>query len=159
MPDILDMRAAAAMDGRDVAWAATATAAVPGARENRRSGKRNTEGHYRQRSGDSLEQRIAHSWLLENWLRSMSHVGHVVLGLRTSQDRNLLSPEFMSCMWSTLTGRAVTVRVLDVRDAATTRSASVHYPWAVCFPCPQPAVWKVVALLTRGFFRGKLPRE
>jgi hypothetical protein len=27
-----------------------------------------------------------------------------------------------------LTGRAVTLRVLNVRDAATTRSASVHYP-------------------------------
>jgi hypothetical protein len=51
MPGILDVRAAAAaMDGRDLVWAA----AVPGSRENRGSGKRNTEGDYRQRSGDSV---------------------------------------------------------------------------------------------------------
>ena len=48
----------------------------------------------------------------------------MVLGRRTSQDRILLSPEFMSCIWSTLTGRAVTAHVL-VRDAATPCSAFV----------------------------------
>jgi hypothetical protein len=52
MPGILDVRAAAAaVDGRDLVWAA---AAVPGSRENRGSGKRNTEGDYRQRSGDRV---------------------------------------------------------------------------------------------------------
>jgi hypothetical protein len=46
----------------------------------------------------------------------MSHVGQMALGQRTSQDRNLLSPNSCFYLWPTYTVRLApsTTRVLDI---------------------------------------------